>query len=369
MAESIYKPKLANSRLFDVKTYKPGLPIEELKRKLGIKSAIKLASNENSFGPSPKAVLAIKKALESINRYPDAGSYYLKNALATKFGVDESRLILGNGSDELIILAIRAFVKAQEHIMIAKPTFLIYAIAAKVQGVKVVEIPVIDFKYDTKGMLSKANRYTRMVFLANPDNPLSTYIPKKDLKYFIDNLSPNCLVFIDEAYYEYATNLKDFPNTKSLLKYPNVILSRTFSKAYGLPGLRVGYAIAHPSVAEAMNKMREPFNVNHLAQVGALAALSDDVFLKSVVRRTNVQKTRLTKFFTNLDFKIIPGATNFIVLHIGDKAADVYQELLKRGVIVRYLGSWGMTEYLRITIGSEKENSILIREFKKILNR
>ncbi len=369
MTKSSYKPKLANGQLFDVKTYQPGLPIEELKRKLGIKSAIKLASNENSFGASPKAIVAIKKALTSINRYPDSGSYYLKNALAAKFGIDESRLILGNGSDELIILAIRAFVKAQEHIMISKPTFLIYAIAAKVQGVKVVEIPAVNFQYDTKRMIKKANRYTRMVFLANPDNPLSTYIPKKDLIFFLDNISSDCLVFIDEAYYEYAANIKDFPDTKALLKYPNVILSRTFSKAYGLPGLRIGYAIAHPSVAEAMNKIREPFNINYLAQVGSLAALGDHVFLKNVLRRTNTQKIRLTNFFTKLNLQTIPSATNFIVVRIGPNAVDLYQELLKKGVIVRYLGSWGMADYVRVTIGSEKENTILIREFKKILNR
>ncbi len=360
---------LANKALFGIPTYEPGKPIEEVERELGIRGAIKMASNENPFGPSPKAVAAIRKSLARINRYPDGGAFYLKRALAKKFKIAENRIVLGNGSDELIILALRAFAAPGDEIVTAKPTFLIYKIGAQVGGVRAVEVPMRDFHYDLDRMAGAITAKTKLVFIANPDNPVGTYVTKRDLARFLDRVPERCLVFLDEAYFEFAVSRKDYPDGTTLLGRPNVIVARTFSKAYGLSGLRIGYAFADADVAKALNKVREPFNVNSLAQAAALAALGDVAFLKRVVRMTEAEKQKLSRALRRLGLEPVESATNFLLVRFGPRAGEIYEKLMKAGVIVRWMKGWGMPEHIRITVGASAENRILLSRLTAILKQ
>lgn len=351
----------AHPGLDRVKVYQPGKPVEELERELGIRHALKLASNENPYGPSPKAIAAARRALDKVHRYPDANSFYLKRALSAKFRISEDRIALGNGSDELIVMAIRAFVARDEEVLTATPTFLIYKIAAQVNGSKVVEVPMKDFRYDLSGMLKAVTPKTKMIFIANPDNPTGSYATRRELEAFLKKVPARCLVFLDEAYYEYAAKNKDYPNTLNWLDRPNLIVSRTFSKAYGLCGFRVGYSFAHPDVTAGMNKVREPFNINGPAQAAAQAALGDTVFLNKVVSQTNSERRRLDAELRKRGFRTAPSATNFILFHAGSAAPALYDGLLRRGVIVRHMKSWGLPEYIRVTVGRPQDNRVFLK--------
>jgi histidinol-phosphate aminotransferase len=350
-----------------VQPYQPGKPIEELEREFGIRHALKLASNENPYGPSPKALVAARASLRKIHRYPDASSFYLKKAIAAKFRVSEDRIAIGNGSDELIVMAIRAFVSAGDEVMTATPTFLIYKIATQVHGAQIVQVPQKDFRYDLKAMLRAITPKTKMIFIANPDNPTGSYVTDTELKDFLKKVPSRCLVFMDEAYYEYASHEKNYPQTLGLLSQPNLIISRTFSKAYGLCGLRVGYSFAHPQVTAGMNKVREPFNINGPAQAAALAALTDNAFLKKVVSQTCAERARVDEGLCKRGFKTVPSASNFILFHAGAKAHAIYEGLLRRGVIVRHMKSWGLEEYIRVTIGRPQDNRVFLKAIDAII--
>jgi histidinol-phosphate aminotransferase len=348
--------------LENVQVYKPGKPVEELERELGIRHALKLASNENPYGPSPKALAAAKSALKNAHRYPDGSCFYLKRALAERFGVAEDGIVVGNGSDELIVMAIRAFVGSGEEVLTATPTFLIYRIATLVQGAKIVEVPQKDFKYDLKAMTAAITPQTKAIFIANPDNPTGSFARRAELEAFVKKVPSNCLIFMDEAYYEYAAAEKDYPNTIAWLSQrPNLIVSRTFSKAYGLCGLRVGYAFAHPEVAAGMNRVREPFNVNGPAQAAACAALNDKAFVKKIVRQTVSERRRLEAQLRQRGIRTVPSAANFILMHLGAAAPAVYEGLLRKGVIVRHMKSWGLEEHIRVTVGRPQDNRVFLK--------
>jgi len=357
----------AHQGLRKVNAYEPGKPVEEVERELKIRGASKMASNENAWGPSPKAVRALKGSLAGLNRYPDGGCFYLKKALAAKFKLPPGRIVLGNGSDELIVLAIRAFVPPGSEVLTATPTFLIYRIAAQVCGARPVEIPMRDFRYDLEAMARAVNSRTRAVFIANPDNPVGTYVTHRELGRFIRRVPERCLIFIDEAYYEYAAKKPGFPRSFAFLKYPNVILSRTFSKAYGLSGLRAGYAFSSPQVADGLNKVREPFNVNLAAQTAALAALKDGAYVRAVVKKTGEGRAWIEKRLKGLGISTVPSATNFILMRVGPKAGRIYRSLMRRGVIVRRMKAWGLDDYLRVTVGRPAENRRFMAELKTIL--
>lgn len=358
---------LANKNLERIQAYEPGKPIEELERELGIRGAIKMASNENPFGPSPKAVRAASAALAKANRYPDASCFYLKKELARRFSVPTDSVILGNGSDELIVLAVRAFLKPGEEVLTATPTFLIYRIAALVEGGVPVEIPMKSFRYDLDRMLKAVTDKTKIIFIANPDNPVGTYVTHKELAKFVAAVPERCLIFIDEAYYEFAAGREGYPKSFSFLNKPNVVIARTFSKAYGLSGLRIGYGFSNPEVIRAMNKVREPFNVNSAAQAGALAALSDTGFLKKVIKTTAAQKKKLYSEFNRLRIPAIESATNFILIRLGSAATGVYERLLKRGIITRSMRGWGLGEFIRVTVGTPRENRQFLKQLKSVL--
>jgi len=357
---------LARKNILKLKPYIPGKPVEELKREFCLKSAIKLASNENSLGPSPKAIKAIKDGLGSINRYPDGGCFYLKKALARKLNLKPENLTFGCGSDEIIVLAIRAFVEKSDEVIIAKPTFLIYELASRIAAAKIKFVPLKNFRYDLKAIKKAITQETKLIFIANPDNPTGSYVNKKEVAEFMRGVPSRVIVYFDEAYYELADR-KDFPNTLKYLKSDNVIISRTFSKAYGLSGLRVGYGMAKRDIIRCLDKVREPFNVNSLGQIGALAALDDSAHLKRTRRLLKEGKAYLYENLQSLGFNCLDSATNFILFKAGAGAGKIYQKLLRKGVIVRNMRAWGMDKFIRVTVGTMPENRRFIKALKEIL--
>lgn len=361
---------LVRPNILNVKNYVPGKPIEEVQRELGLKSVIKLASNENCFGPSPKAVAAIRKNLKNINRYPETSSFYLRKKLASMLGVDERCIVFGNGSDEVICIAIRAFVKEGDEIIIAKPTFLVYEIAAQVANAKVKLVPMArDFRYNLREMKRAISANTKMVFIANPDNPTGTYVTKKELDEFFEGLPNGIIVFLDEAYFEFAhKSFKDYPNGLDYLKRPNVIVARSFSKVYGLAGLRIGYGVSSAESAGYMERVREPFNINSLAQVGAAAALSDKAFLKKTLSYIEQEREYLYAAFRKLGIEYVRSATNFIIIDVKTDCKAVFNALLREGVIVRDMSAWGLNTFIRVTLGTRKENVRFVKALRKVLS-
>lgn len=357
--------KIVNKAILKIKPYKPGKPIEEVKRELGLKTAYKMASNENALGPSPKALKAIKKVLNGVNRYPDGNCFYLKKALAKKYKLKQENLIIGNGSDEIIVLALRAFVKKSDEVIISDPTFLVYKIASTVLGAKIVTAPLKNFKYDLDSMKKKINKKTKMIFIANPDNPTGSYVTKKEVEKFLKGIPKNVLVFFDEAYFEYLDK-KDYPNCMKYIKNGNVIVSRSFSKAYGLGGLRIGWAAANAKIIKYLNQVREPFNVNTLAQVAALAAIDDNTHIKKSIKLVKEGKKLLCCEFKKMKLFYVPSVTNFVLLDVGKDGKSIYKKLMRKGIIVREMSAWGLNNFIRITIGTKKENELFLKYFKQI---
>ncbi len=352
--------------IWAVKPYKPGKPIEEVQRELGLKDIIKLASNENPLGPSPKALIAIKEHLIKINRYPESNCFYLKKALAGRFNLTPSNFIIGNGSDEIIVLSLRTFINPDDEVVVATPTFLIYEIQANACGARIVTVPLKDFRYDLKKMKRAITSRTKIVFIANPDNPTGTYVTEKEVLEFMDGMPKKTLVFFDEAYFEFTKGLKDFPRTLKFLKNNNVIVARSLSKAYGLAGLRVGYGIASEELIGYLERVREPFNVNSLAQVGAAAALKDEDFLKKTIRTTEKGKNYLYRELNKLGLLYLTSATNFILVDVGD-GERIFNFLLKEGVIVRDMKAWKLPGFIRVNVGTEPENRRFIKALKKVI--
>jgi histidinol-phosphate aminotransferase len=358
---------LAKKHLAKIKTYRPGKPMEEVKRELGLRDVIKLASNESAFPPSTGALAGIIGAARDLNRYPDGGCFYLKRDLAKNFRLKPENFIIGNGSDEIITFAVRTFLKKGEEVIISEPTFLIYDIVSRVENVRIRHVPLTDYRYNLNAMKKAVTKKTKMVFIANPDNPTGTYVTKKEVEKFMAGLRKDIIVFFDEAYYEFAIDLKDYPDTlKFLKKKRNIIITRSFSKAYSLAGLRIGYGVAGEYIIDAMSKVREPFNVNSLAQVAARAALRDTGYVRRTKDFVRNGKEFLYGQLDSMGIGYIPSATNFILVKIGKDAAKIYDGLLKRGVIVRNMAAWGLDDCLRVTIGTTKENLRFINTLKSI---
>lgn len=360
---------IPKENILKVKPYIPGKPIEDVKRELGLKRVVKLASNENPYEPSPKVLRAIAAASKTINRYPDGACFYLRRELAGHLGVKEDQLIFGNGSDEIIVLAVRAYVGQGDEVVIAQPSFLIYEIASLLEGAKIRQVPLINFRYDLAGMKKAVTSKTKIIFIGNPDNPAGTYIPRESLEEFISEIRRNVIVFIDEAYFEYVHE-KDYPSGIEFLKSsPNVIVTRTFSKMYGLAGLRVGYGIASAQIIDHLNRAREPFNVNSLAQAAAIASLKDKKYYRGIAKLVEEERAFLYKSFEAIGVRYEPSFTNFILVKVNMDSSSVAQGLMKRGVIVRDMKVWGMDQYVRVTIGSKEENRLFIRALKEVLRK
>ena len=347
--------------------YQPGKPIAELERELGISGIVKLASNENPLGASPKAVAAMHEAIKTIALYPDGNGFELKDALMKRYGVAHAGIVLGNGSNDMLELAARAFLTVGDKAVYSAHAFAVYPLATQAVGATGISVPAINFGHDLKAMLKAAvDNQAKLVFVANPNNPTGTFLTADELLQFMRALPANILVVLDEAYNEYLPEECRYDSVAWLKEFPNLIISRTFSKAYGLAGLRVGYAFAHAQVADMMNRVRQPFNVNSVAQAAAVAALQDEDF----VRRTNELNRRgmeqITAGLRKLGLEYIPSYGNFISFKIGD-GMKMYRRLLELGVIVRPVASYAMPDYLRVSIGLETENDKFLSALKQTL--
>ncbi|MEW5894376.1 MAG: histidinol-phosphate transaminase [Candidatus Omnitrophota bacterium] len=360
--------KRAVQRILNITPYQPGRPIDEVKRELGLKKVIKLASNETPFGPSPKVLKAIMNAAKTINRYPDGGCFYLRSALANNLKVKEDQLIFGNGSDELIIMAIRAFVEPGDEVIVSHPSFAVYGIGSNVAGASLTVVPMKEFRHDLAAVASATRRATKLIFIDNPGNPSGGYVTSDELKGFLSAVPADTVVFLDEAYYEYAVNSPGYPESLTLLKrYPNLIIARTFSKIYGLAGLRVGYAVASPEMIGIMNRVREPFNVNSVAQEAAIACLKDQKYYKQALAILEEERQFLGDAVKQLGLKVFPSATNFILIDLGFSSKEAVDGLLRKGVIIRDMAPWGLNSFIRVTIGLPEENRKFIKELRALI--
>ena len=356
--------------LDNITPYQPGKPIEEVKRELALKEVFKLASNENALHPSPKVVDAVARAMQDVNRYPDGGCFYIREALSKKLGISGDNIIFGNGSDEVIIFAIRALVSPGDEVIVSDLTFLIYQIAATVENADVKVVPAKGYGYDLDAILDSITDKTKMIFIANPNNPTGSYISDTELKNFIEKVPRDVVIFLDEAYYEFAKG-DDYPETLSLIENEerNVIIARTFSKAYGLAGLRIGYGLARGEIIKILNKVREPFNVNSLAQAAAIAALEDDEYLKDSVDLVEKGKKDFFKRLEALDVVPIPGRANFVLINTNRDSVKIADYLQRKGIIVREMSPWGLTGHIRVNIGLSEENNRFFEVFEEALKR
>ena len=348
---------LAPGYIRAIAPYQPGKPIAELARELGLDpdSIIKLASNENPLGVSPLAMRAAQQALDDIARYPDGNGFELKQALARRYGVDMAQCVLGNGSNDVLELAARAFLTPGLEAIYSQHAFAVYPLAVHAAGAAGVEVPARDFAHDLDAMAKAVSPRTRLVFLANPNNPTGTLIGSENLLSFLRALPAGVVVVLDEAYNEYLPDSLKSESISWLSQFSNLIITRTFSKAYGLAGLRVGYAFAHAGVADLMNRVRQPFNVNSIALAAATAGLDDHEFVRRAYELNQSGLKRITQGLTQLGLAYIPSFGNFVSFKVKD-ANGVFQRLLKRGVIVRPIAGYGMPDYLRVSTGLDTEN-------------
>jgi histidinol-phosphate aminotransferase len=350
--------ELAPAHVRAIAPYVPGKPIAETARELGIPEAgiLKMASNENPLGPSPRAVEAIRGALGELNYYPDGSGYELKRALAARFAVGAANIVLGNGSNDVLELVGRAFLRPGDSAVYSQHAFMVYPLVVQAIGATGIEVPARDFGNDLEALAGAVRSDTRMVFLANPNNPTGTFSPWREIEALARRLPPRVLLVLDEAYGEYLPDELASPTPAWLARHQNLVISRTLSKAYGLAGLRVGYGLADPAVAEIMNRVRQPFNVNHLALVAACAALQDVDFIARS-REVNARGLeQLAAGFARLGLDFIPSRANFLTVRIGPEADRVYRALLAQGVIVRPIAGYGLPEHLRVTVGLPEHN-------------
>jgi histidinol-phosphate aminotransferase len=358
---------LANEHILGIAPYEPGKPVEELERELGIHGAIKLASNENPLAPSEKVQKAILDALPNLNRYPDGSGYYLREALARRHAVTADHVVLGNGSNELIELVVRAFLRPGDEAIIPHPSFVVYPmIVQAVGGIRVV-VTLTDQRLDLEGMARAITPMTKIVFIANPNNPTATIVTADEVERFMAHVPDRVIVVFDEAYWEFAQG-PDFPDSLAYMRQGRkAVVLRTFSKAASLAGLRVGYAVADPDCVALLHRIRAPFNVNALAQVAALAALQDESHVVECLRMIEAGRAYLYGEFGSLGVKYTPSRANFILVDVGRNAAEMYQRLLREGVIVRPMTSFGMESALRVTIGTPEENRRLVKALRNVL--
>jgi histidinol-phosphate aminotransferase len=359
--------ELAAPGIRELQPYQPGKPIEELQRELGISDVIKLASNENPLGPSPRIAAGITGAIPDLARYPDGSAYNLKLKLAEFLKVLPENLTMGNGSNDVLELLARVYLRPGLEAICSQHSFVVYPLATKVTGATLKVVPARNFNQDLEATLNAVGANTRMVFIANPNNPTGTWIDESTLTSFLDQLRDDILVVLDEAYFEYVDHAS-YPDGIELFKrYPNVVVTRTFSKAYGLAALRMGYAVSHPDVADLMNRVRQPFNVNSLSLVAAEIALEDQDHVKKAVALNHEGMAMLTAACDELGLGFIPSAGNFLAVDFGRDAGPIYDGLLREGVIVRPIRGYEMPNHLRVTIGLPTENARLVEALRRVL--
>jgi histidinol-phosphate aminotransferase len=360
---------IANPQLKDLVAYEPGKPIDEVARELGLQPTdiVKLASNENPLGPSPKAKAAMTAALDQGHIYPDGGGYRLRSAIAEKFGLSMKNVILGNGSNEIIEFIGHAFLKPGDEVVTAQHAFVVYKLMATLFGATTIEVPDPGFNHDLEAMAAAVTPHTKQIFVANPNNPTGTLVQQDALDRFIDAVPERVIVVFDEAYYEFLEHPVD------VLKYvrdgrPNVVVLRTFSKIQGLAALRVGYGLGGEEVISILQKTRQPFNVNAIAQAGALAGLQDDEHQEKTRRLTWDGRNYLQGAFSDLGLEFVPTFANFILVRVGNGTA-LFKDMLRRGVIVRDMASYQLPEWIRVSIGTPAENEKCVRVMRECLQR
>ena len=350
-----------------LKPYVAGKPLEELEREYGVKDAIKLASNENPLGPSPMALEAIRRSAEKLHRYPNSGSYDLCRHLAKRLNLKCENIVLGNGSDDLIAMLAKVLLQPGDETVLPEPSFLFYEIVIKSSGAIAVGVPLKSGETDLNGMLERISSKTRLIFLNNPHNPTGTLIPKQALNPFIEALPPHIVLVIDEAYIEFVRD-RNCPNSIDYLNSGKIVVGlRTFSKAYGLAGLRIGYGLMPVFLAELLHRVRQPFNVNSLAQAAAIAALEDQDFLKKTLQLVCDELEFLYRALDGLGLNYGRSEANFLLIQVGKNADKIFEDLLRQGVIVRSMSSYGYPDCIRVNVGLRHENIRLLEALEKIL--
>lgn len=348
--------------ILTLKAYEGGKPISELQRELGLEDVIKLASNENPIGPGPKAMEAIAEAIDELGRYPDGNGFELKKSISDHLSVDENAITLGNGSNELLELIARMYLcSADDEVIYSEYSFVVYSLVAQVLGAKSVVTPVTDFGHDLGAMLSSITKKTKLIFIANPNNPTGTLLSDSDVHDFLLKVPKTVIVVLDQAYFEYLD--MDDNAIEWLDEFSNLIITRTFSKAYGLAGLRVGYSLSSQKIADYINRVRQPFNVSHIAQCAAKAALSDEAFMVRSINANNNGLLQLSHGFDRMGLSYVPSSANFIALKVSN-AMSVYESLLEKGFIVRPIE---MKNYLRVSVGTKNENDDFLDVLESVL--
>lgn len=374
MALSIPLCDLAPAHIRSIAPYQPGKPISELAREMGLAEAdiVKLASNENPLGVSPKARAAIAAALDELALYPDGNGFELKSALAGRHGIDTSGIVLGNGSNDILELVARALLGPGTSAVYSEHAFAVYPLATQAVGARGIRVPARDHGHDLAAMQAAVSEDTRVVFIANPNNPTGTLLESQALHDFLAALPARVAIVLDEAYGEYLDPALRAPSLAWLAEFPNLILTRTFSKAYGLAGLRVGYALAHPQVADLLNRVRQPFNVNTLALLGATAALADEAFIARSKALNDAGMAQLMAGCQRLRLSYIPSYGNFLCIAVGadaQRSGQVFQALLQRGIIVRPVANYGLPGHLRVSIGLPEQNARFLTALADVLER
>jgi histidinol-phosphate aminotransferase len=347
--------------------YKAGKPIEELERELGISNIVKLASNENPLGIGEKARDAIQNAIVDLALYPDGSGFHLKNALAKKYAVLPEQITLGNGSNEILELVVRAFLTPENEVIFSQHAFAVYPIVTQAVGAKAVITPAINYGHDLIEMLDRVTAKTRLIFIANPNNPTGTLLKQEAIEHFVSMLPEHVICVLDEAYFEFVSQTEAVDSVSWLQKFPNLIITRTFSKAYGLAGLRVGYSLSSVEIADLLNRVRQPFNNNSLALVAAEAALNDTEHVRATVENNTFGMAQLTAGFAELGLDWIPSAGNFVSVDLDQPGVLIYEKLLQKGVIVRPVDVYEMPTFLRISIGTPAENAKFLTALKDVL--
>ncbi len=359
--------KQAHPWLEGLVAYDPGKPIEETARELGLnlEDIIKVASNENPLGPSPKAIVAMREAAEGVNIYPDGGGYKLRTAIAEKFGLQRENVILGNGSNEIIELIGHGFLNPGDNVIAAEHAFVVYRLMAKLFGADTIEVPDPGFVHDLDAMAAAITPQTKKVFIANPNNPTGTMVGQDEIERFMDKVPEHVMVIFDEAYYEF---LHEPPNTLRYVKEGrNVVIMRTFSKIQGLAGLRIGYGLTSPEISEVLQKCRQPFNTNSIAQAGAIAGLTDDKHQQHTRDLNDEGLAYLQGAFEEMGLEYVPSSANFVLVNVGDGDA-VFDAMLKKGVIIRAMRGYKLPDWVRISTGTREQNKRCIATLKEVLS-
>jgi histidinol-phosphate aminotransferase len=363
-----YRP--AYSSVEDLVPYSAGKPIEEVAREMGLTRIVKLASNENPLGMSPLALEAMKQAAAGVNRYPDGAAWDLKNKLSGRLGVPRENIVLGNGSNEILELLAQLFLTEGDETLYAWPAFVVYRLATLAHGGRGIEVPLDgDLKHDLEAMAKALTDRTRIVYVANPNNPTGTFVGRAELERFMDRVPENVVFVLDEAYFEFARHLDDYPDGMEYFGQGRpIVVVRTFSKAHGLAGLRVGYAVMPEPLADLLNRVRQPFNVNSIAQAAAAAALDDDDFVLRSLEHNRHELRRIQDAAEGMGLTVTESCTNFILIDLGGRSGqDIYEGLMKRGVIVRPMAPYGLPGTIRVTAGLKEENDMFLEALGEVL--